>query len=216
MEPRKILPGREDGLILPSLQDMRQRLRTPRKPQVLGDHSLNPELHVPAPHKKAAVLILLLPGQENDFSVVFTQRTQHLSTHAGQVSFPGGRREDSDQDAAYTALREAQEEIGLDPASVTVIGGLENYITRSGYSVSPVIGYTEQTPAWKPDQNEVEHIFTVPLSYLSIPGHLAPKNCEDKRNYYTCTYEGFHIWGATAGILRNFIDAILEMEPACP
>lgn len=216
MEPRKISSGREDGLILPSLQDIKQRLLVPKTPRILGDHSLNPDLQIQKPHKNAAVLILLLPGSENDFSVLFTQRTRHLSTHAGQVSFPGGRQENSDRDAAHTALREAEEETGLDPASVSIIGHLDSYITRSGYSVSPVIGHTDQIPLWRPDENEVEHIFTVPLSHIFTPGNLTPNNCEDKKNYYTCTYDRFHIWGATAGMLRNFIDAIAETETCLP
>lgn len=215
MEPKKLLSDRQNRLILPDLQEIKTRLQTRKPPRILGDHTLNPDMPAFETYKQAAVLILLLPHHGNDFSVVFTQRTLHLSAHAGQVSFPGGRMETTDHDAAHAALRETHEETGLDPSSVRILGQMDSYITRSGFCVSPVIGYAEAIPEWRPDPREVEHIFAVPLSYIAAPENLTPNDCEDKKRYYVCTYEKFRIWGATAGMLKNFIDAIMESETSC-
>lgn len=182
-----------------------------------GDHLLTPEWQTPPPpYRDAAVLIALLP-RGDDLSVVFTQRTSHLTAHAGQVSFPGGGVEPQDFDAAATALREAEEEIGLPQSAVQVLGQLDDYITGTGFLVRPVVGFVPEIPVWKPDDFEVAEIFDVPLSYLSSPGRIFQSSREFRgimRSFYACDWDKFHIWGATAGMLKNFIDVIGDGDAA--
>ena len=151
----------------------------------------------------AAVLIPLIAG-DGLLQVLLTTRTEHLHDHAGQVSFPGGRVEADDPHPMYTALRESEEEIGLDPASVEVIGFLNEYYTGTGFRVTPVVGYLEQQPELRLDHFEVAEVFQVPLDYF-----LEPANClrqtvqvEGKaRSFYVFKYQSRTIWGATAGML---------------
>ncbi len=180
-----------------------------------GDHVLN-DIALPAqPWRRAAVLLALL-DDGRDMSVVFTLRTAHLHAHAGQVSFPGGGAEDHDADAIATALRESEEEIGLDPAQVRVLGTLDSYITGTGYEVTPVVGLIDATkgaPVWRPDDFEVAEIFNVPLSHILTPGVLRTEAISREgiiRHTYVCSWNNYNIWGATAGMLRNFVEALGE------
>lgn len=158
---------------------------------------------------RASVLIPIL-GEDEPF-VVFTMRTPDLSAHAGQISFPGGRAEDHDDSEDQTALREAQEEIGLDPSSVRVWGRLPDYLTATGFLVTPVIGRIDSSPQFKRDQREVADIFQVPLSFLMNPQHHQVRvlPAQDSPTgelirFYAMPYQEFFIWGATAAMLRNF------------
>jgi 8-oxo-dGTP pyrophosphatase MutT (NUDIX family) len=157
---------------------------------------------------RASVLIPLVGlGQPE---VVLTKRTSGLSSHAGQVSFPGGRSEPNDNSTEDTALREAHEEIGLDPAEVRVLGRLPNYFTASGFCVTPVIGHVAQAPHYRPDAREVADIFHVPLSFLMNPNNHQIRSISADRSptgeriqFYAMPYKEFFIWGATAAMLRN-------------
>lgn len=191
-----------------TLETIETKLKGYRAESVYGDHTLNAGLKRPA--TRAAAVLILLIRREDGLSVLFTKRTAHLPAHAGQVSFPGGRAEPDDVDAAATALREAEEEIGLPRSAARVIGLLDEYITQSGFQVRPVVAYADESPAWNPDAAEVEHIFEVPLSYIMEPGRLAQQVAEDRRRYYACTWQGFCIWGATAGMLKNFVDVVCD------
>ena len=152
----------------------------------------------------AAVLIPVVLHEE--LTVLFTQRTAHLKSHAGQVSFPGGRAEPGDASAEYTALREAEEEIGLPRERVEVLGRLPEYRTRTGFRVTPVIGVVAPPLELAPDPREVESVFEVPLAFL-----LEERNRERRTRefqglqvgYYVYEYQGHVIWGATAGMLVN-------------
>ena len=152
----------------------------------------------------AAVLIPVVLHEE--LTVLFTQRTAHLKSHAGQVSFPGGRAEPGDASAEYTALREAEEEIGLRRERVELLGRLPDYRTRTGFRVSPVIGVVVPPLELAPDPREVESVFEVPLDFL-----LDERNRERRTRefqglqvgYYVYEYQGHMIWGATAGMLVN-------------
>lgn len=190
-----------------------QKLSAYRPRQGQGDHLLTPEWQTPLPpYRDAAVLIALLP-RGDDLSVVFTQRTSHLTAHAGQVSFPGGRVEPQDFDAVATALREAEEEIGLPRERVRVLGQMDDYITGTGFLVRPVVGFVPEIPPWQPDDFEVEEVFDVPLGYLAAPGCIFKSRRAFRgieRDFYACDWEKFHIWGATAGMLKNFIDAVVD------
>lgn len=179
-----------------------------------GDHTLN-EIPLPSkPWRRAAVLVAVLANGD-DLSVVFTLRTAHLHAHAGQVSFPGGGAEDHDADAIATALRESHEEIGLDPARVKVLGTLDSYVTGSGYEVTPVVGLIDVAgggmPVWAPDDFEVAEIFAVPLAHIIKPGVLRLEAISREgiiRHTYVCSWNDYNIWGATAGMLRNFVEVI--------
>jgi 8-oxo-dGTP pyrophosphatase MutT (NUDIX family) len=154
---------------------------------------------------KAAVLIPLLI-KEGSLSVLLTQRTNHLRDHAGQISFPGGRMDPADQSPNDTALRESKEEIGLDPKRVEIIGRLPQYLTVSGYSVTPVVGLVQAQEEYVLDEFEVADIFEVPLSFLLDPANHQVRLWQSEqggRRFYSIPYENRFIWGATAGMLRN-------------
>ena len=169
----------------------------------------NPD-ELSASYQPAAVLIPVLK-RGNGYTVLFTKRTAHLHAHGGQISFPGGRADAQDKDAVATALREAAEEIGLLPQHVTVLGTLDPYIIGTGFRVVPVVGLVETPPEWMPDKFEVEAIFEVPISYILSPGNLSRQTVMQEgteQHYYAMTWNNFYIWGATAGMLRNFVEVI--------
>ena len=154
---------------------------------------------------RAAVLIPLLL-KEDGLSVLLTQRTNHLRDHAGQISFPGGRMDPEDQSPNDTALRESHEEIGLDPGRVEIIGRLPEYLTVSGYSVTPVVGLVQPQAEYVLDEFEVADVFEVPLQFLLDPANHQVRLWESEqggRRFYSMPYENRFIWGATAGMLRN-------------
>jgi 8-oxo-dGTP pyrophosphatase MutT (NUDIX family) len=154
---------------------------------------------------RAAVLIPLLL-KEDGLSVLLTQRTNHLRDHAGQISFPGGRMDPEDLSPDDTALRESQEEIGLDPKRVEIIGYLPQYLTVSGYSVTPVVGLVQPQAEYVLDEFEVADIFEVPLHFLLDPANHQVRLWQSEqggRRFYSMPYENRFIWGATAGMLRN-------------
>src|SRR5262245_35109157 len=153
----------------------------------------------------AAVLIPVIahPGQ---LTVLFTQRTTHLKSHSGQVSFPGGRAEPGDASAEFTALRETEEEIGLAAARVEILGRLPDYRTRTGFRITPVVGLATPPLELKPDPREVDSVFEVPLDFLLDPNNRQRHTREFQGQtvgFYVFEHGGRTIWGATAGILVN-------------
>ena len=153
----------------------------------------------------AAVLIPVI-AHPAELTVLFTQRTTSLRSHAGQVSFPGGRAEPEDPSVEFTALREAGEEIGLAPERVEVLGRLADYHTRTGYRVAPVIGLVAPPLELAPDPREVDQVFEVPLAFLLDPLNLQRRTREFQGRtvgFYVFEYQDRTIWGATAGILVN-------------
>src|SRR4051812_7161388 len=118
---------------------------------------------------RAAAVLLLVVDHPDERTVVLTQRTAHLADHAGQISFPGGRTHDEDLTPERTALREAQEEIGLEPSRVEVLGRLPHYRTGTGFEVTPIVGWTVPPMRYAPDSHEVAEIFEVPLRFLLDP-----------------------------------------------
>ena len=176
-----------------------------------GDHDLNEGMAPVLPMKPAAVLIPLI-DRPDEMTVLFTQRTTHLANHAGQISFPGGQIEPGDGGPAATALRETEDEIGLERRFVRLIGHLDTYVTRTGFIVTPVVGIVSTPFRLAPDPFEVAEVFEVPLSYL-----LDPRNHErctarfegTERHFYAIRYGRHFIWGATAGMLINFYDIVV-------
>ncbi len=158
-----------------------------------------------APPKPASVLVPLVQ-REAGLTLLLTQRTAHLSNHAGQVSFPGGRAEPEDGSAVETALRETEEEVGLHRRHVDVLGTLPDYHTGTGYCVTPVVGLVVPPFELRADPSEVAEIFEVPLAFL-MDGlnhqRLSAQLPSGRRSFYAMPYDRFYIWGATAGMLRN-------------
>ena len=157
--------------------------------------------------KHAAVLIPLVL-HDDGIGLVLTHRAAHLNNHAGQISFPGGRVETADVSSIETALREAQEEIGLDRHHADVIGVLPLYRTVTGYEITPVVALLRPPIVLTPDPVEVASIFEVPMSFLmDAKNHqrrsIAMPNGEGVRTFYAMPYQRHFIWGATAGMLRN-------------
>ena len=150
----------------------------------------------------AAVLVPVVIHDEP--TVLLTERSSDLKHHAGQISFPGGRLEPGDDDAIAAALRETQEEVGLEPERVEIIGYLDKYLTITGYSVTPVIGFVTPGFELRLDKTEVRSTFEVPLSYL-----MNPENHKRERYQfnaasvyvYSIPFESHNIWGATAAML---------------
>jgi 8-oxo-dGTP pyrophosphatase MutT (NUDIX family) len=163
------------------------------------------------PFMAAAVLVLLV-DYDNGFNLVFTQRTADLKSHAGQISFPGGRMEDSDADAEAAALREAQEEIGLAPPKVEILGRLDPYRTVTGFDITPVVGAIRPPLDLKADPVEVADIFEVPLAFILDPAnhqrHSRTGPTGAVRAYYAMPYQDRYIWGATAGMLVNLYEVL--------
>jgi 8-oxo-dGTP pyrophosphatase MutT (NUDIX family) len=165
------------------------------------------ERYLPEKLQPAAVLLPIILRDPSP-TVLFTQRATALKNHAGQISFPGGRLEASDVNPAATALREAREEVGLDPRFVTVIGFLPDHIIGSGFRVTPVVAFVRPGFALLPDSREVQETFEVPLDYLFDPANFKPR----MRQYVPdlppvqlndIPYGERNIWGATAGMLIN-------------
>ncbi len=160
------------------------------------------------PTMTAASVLIPLVQREGGLTMLLTQRTAHLTDHAGQISFPGGRAEDYDSSPVDTALRETEEEIGLDRKHVEIIGALPDYVTGTGYRVTPVVGLVQPPFKLTPDANEVAEIFEVPLAFLMNAANHRRLSIElpegaGRRSFYAMPYERFFIWGATAGMLRN-------------
>jgi 8-oxo-dGTP pyrophosphatase MutT (NUDIX family) len=154
---------------------------------------------------EAAVLVPLVARRET-VHVLFTQRTAHLADHAGQISFPGGRVESADASREDTALRETEEEIGLDRARVEVLGHLPAYEIPSGFRIAPVVGWIEPPFDLKLDPFEVEAAFEAPLEYFLVPGNYQRREYRFRgrhRHYMAIPYNGRYIWGATAGMLYS-------------
>ena len=157
----------------------------------------------------AAVLVPLV-RRDSGLTVLLTQRTAHLSHHAGQVSFPGGRLEHGEEPLA-AALRETFEEIGIPPERVEPLGWLDDYVTITGFRITPLVGVLEPPLTLDADPFEVADIFEVPLSFiLDRANHKACSRIVEgrERPYYAIPYGERYIWGATAGMLINLVEVL--------
>ncbi len=180
-----------------------------------GDHNLNPDI---APSdvtlvaaKQAAVLVPIVA--RSPLTVLLTKRASHLNRHAGQIAFPGGRTDEGDGSALMTALREAEEEIALAAHHIEPLGYLERYRTGTGYDVTPVVALIDPAHESRPDPNEVDAVFEVPLAFLLDPANVRQdeKVWQGRpRRYYVLHYRQHYIWGATAGILKNLQERLTQ------
>lgn len=191
---------------LPSLIDrVRTGLNVEASPRLAGDQDFGTfGTHSSGLLVPAAVLVPIVRAPEP--RLLLTTRTASLRNHAGQVAFPGGRIDAEDEGPVAAALREAQEEIGLEPDAVEVMGMGDPYRTGTGYSVQPVIGTIEPGLTFRPNPGEVADLFEVPLDYVLDPRNHLLREAEwngQRRRYYSIEYDGRVIWGATAGMLVN-------------
>lgn len=198
-----------------SVGELRVRLaRCIETPEVerRGDFDLNPGAAWPAgrPLTQAAVLVPLIDRPEGTM-VLLTQRTDHLTDHAGQISFPGGRVEPDDAGPVATALREAEEEIGLDARHVEVIGRLDIYQTGTGFSITPIVAVVDPGFSLSLDSFEVADAFEVPLDFvLDRRNHERHSRTFDgvERHFHALPYHNRFIWGATAGMLVDLYEKL--------
>jgi 8-oxo-dGTP pyrophosphatase MutT (NUDIX family) len=173
--------------------------------------------------REAAVLIGLVLREEP--TLLLTQRSAHVPTHAAQIAFPGGKVDASDHDARAAALREAHEEVGLPIENVRVLGEVGRYTTGSGFRITPVVALIEPPPVFRPNPGEVDAVFEVPLSFIMNPDnhHKHQLNMGDngeiRRQWWSMPYHDpaqnveRYIWGATAGMLRNFYRFLSAESP---
>jgi len=169
--------------------------------------------------KRAAVLVpLKIDADDSDvLQVVLTRRSHELPTHAGQVSFPGGGQEAEDRDVQQTALREANEELGIEPGNVELVGQLDDMVTVTGFHVVPVVGVLSAQTALRPNHSEVARVFSVPLQILLNESSWQLQS----HDYRGRTFETWHvffagedIWGATAHMLRGFVELLWRQRGA--
>jgi len=176
-----------------------------------GDHVLSPGfLHDGAAYRDAAVLIPVV-AHAGAATVILTERTSHLSAHAGQIAFPGGKIDVGDADPTAAALREAEEEIGLERSAVTVAGTLDPYLSRTGYRIVPVLARVEPGYRLTLNHNEVADVFEVPLAFLMTPGNHKRASrvfMGRERYFYEMPFGERYIWGVTAGIIRGLYEQV--------
>ena len=162
------------------------------------------------PIMPAAVLVAVIE-RAGALSVLLTRRAERLARHAGQISFPGGRADPEDGTPQKTALREAEEEIGLPASQVEIVGRLDDYLVGTGYRITPVVGFVAAPPSFEADTREVAEVFEVPLPFVLEPANYRRDKMTIggvERRFYVLPYEAYHIWGATAAILVNFRDVV--------
>jgi 8-oxo-dGTP pyrophosphatase MutT (NUDIX family) len=184
--------------------------RLQRTEATRGDHDLNPGTRCETPLTAAAVLVPLVIHPQHT-TVLLTRRTEHLANHPGQVSFPGGHMDPGDNTPEDTAIRETEEETGIDRRHIDVVGRLDDYETRTGFSIAPVVAMLTPPFALKPDPHEVAEVFEVPLSFLLDPSNHQRHAREfegTERYFFAMPYKEHFIWGATAGMLINLYEAL--------
>ena len=177
-----------------------QIVAAPLFPAVVYGEEIVGELEKPP--VPAAVLVPVILGPRP--SILLTKRTAHLTSHAGQVSFPGGRIDKEDAHPEAAALREAQEEVGLDPSKVEVIGRMSDYITGTGYRITPILGLLPPGLKYRPSPHEVEFVFELPIEVVLDPDAPQRQYREvlgQSREFWVWPHPEHFIWGATAAIL---------------
>ena len=209
-----VAPDAPTDILEPWIQGRLRAIETydPAAATILSDYDLNPEAYIRAdgPLQHAAVLAALVE-RDAGLTVILTRRADSLKRHSGQVAFPGGRAEPGER-PWETALREAEEEIGLDRRFVRVAGLGDTYETMSGFSIIPVVGFVSPGFTLSPHDGEVAEVFETPFAFLMDPANheLHEREFSDGRraHYYAMPHEERLIWGATAGMLRGLYERL--------
>ncbi|SLN41604.1 putative NUDIX hydrolase [Roseovarius albus] len=181
-----------------------------------SDYDLNPDVNLPAGRKlRPAAVLVPIYFRDGQARLILTKRSSALKHHPGQISFPGGKQDSEDKDLIATGLREASEEIGLNPVSVDVLGCLKPHETVTSFNVTPVIGVIRDdfTPIAEP--GEVDEVFSVPLVHVLDPEHFTVEGRYWQgtlRRYYAVPYGPYYIWGATARMLRTLANYATQDE----
>jgi 8-oxo-dGTP pyrophosphatase MutT (NUDIX family) len=179
-----------------------------------SDFDLNPDVkaaRLGLHEQRRAAVLCGLREREGRLHVILTHRATHLRRHAGQIAFPGGRIDPGDASPRHAALREAEEEIGLPRREVHVLGALDEYLTSTGYRVTPVVGIVPPAFEPRPHPAEVDLVFEPPLDFLMDPANRQRHHHDRngyRRYYYAMPWEGHYIWGATAGMLKGLSDRL--------
>lgn len=161
-------------------------------------------------YARAAVLVPLIPAN-NSFDLLFTKRTDSVETHKGQISFPGGMTDASDADSIQTALREAQEEIGLPHSCIDIVGLLDDMATPTGFVITPVVGIVSELPTLIPNNDEVAEVFRVGLDFFAERANGRTELREFRGRHHEVWYYNWHervIWGATAMMIRSLLQKL--------
>lgn len=189
------------------IENVRRVLEQPAPPS--SDFDLNPGVELPEGRKlRPAAVLMLITG---DARVVLTKRAAQLKHHPGQISFPGGKQDEGDSSLWACALREAEEEIGLDPAGVEPLGTLPEHETVTSFRVSPQVALLRERQTFHPNEGEVAEVFEVPLTHVLNPTNFIVEGRMWQgriRYYYTVPYGPYYIWGATARMLRGLADRV--------
>ena len=194
-----------------TLEEFRRRFTSTAPPaeSIYGDEGTRPGREILTPASVLIPVVARVPAP----TILFTRRAAHLKDHSGQVSFPGGRVNAGDASPEATALREAREEIGLDDGRVELLGRMPEYLTRTGFRITPVVAIVTPPFELRRDANEVEEVFEVPLAFLLDPANRQRQSREwqgELRWFYAMPYQQYYIWGATAGMLVNLSNQVSQ------
>jgi len=179
-----------------------------------SDFDLNPDMDLDQKFNflEASVLIPILTFKK-DLEILLTKRSNNLKNHPGQIAFPGGKKDQSDSSPIETALRETQEEVGLNPKNVEIIASLPSHKTATGFVIKPYLGLINQPFSEILRQGEVDEIFTVPFEYILNEKNFSIQTRKwngSQRSYYVVPYGPYYVWGATARILLNLSRALSQ------
>lgn len=192
-----------------ALARLQAALARPQQPS--SDFDLNPGARPPARSLRPAAVLLALVDRPDGPAVLLTKRASGLRHHPGQIALPGGKVDATDADITAAALREAHEEVGLDPALVRVLGHMPAHETVTGYAMTPVLAHVSGPFAPRLQQSEVAEAFYVPFAHLADPGNFRVERRQwlgQWRSYYTVPWGPYYIWGATARVLRALAEGM--------
>ncbi|MEL6806223.1 MAG: CoA pyrophosphatase [Pseudomonadota bacterium] len=191
---------------------IRTRAALARGSGASSDFDLNPDVSLAEGRRlRPAAVLAPIMAREDGYDLILTKRSSALKHHPGQIAFPGGKQDEGDADLIATALREAQEEIGLPLAHAEVLGTFSPHETVTAFSVTPVVALITQDFRPVPEAGEVAEVFRVPLSHVLDPENFVVESRRwrgQQRSYYAVPYGPYYIWGATARILRAWTDAL--------